>query len=146
MMPREPELNLNRNMLMKTAMYRTTMFVALAAAVTGQGVRAADDPETSWRGQPGSSHQEWRFDTGSNPLPAEVCHNSPSDKATMAPGQFALGWQNQLPGLGDATGFWDLGRSGTITAALPTFVTEPTPAVRYVLVSVCQYQDGSIYS
>jgi hypothetical protein len=131
---------------MKTAIYRTTMFAALAAALTGQGVQAADDPETSWRGQPGSSRQEWRFDTGSNPLPAEVCQNSPSDKAAMTPGQFALGWQNQLPGLGDATGFWDLGRNGTIAAALPPFVTEPTPAVRYLLVSVCQYQDGGIYS
>jgi hypothetical protein len=131
---------------MKTAIYRTTMFAALAAALTGQGVQAADDPETSWRGQPGSSRQEWRFDTGSNPHAAEVCQSSPSDKASMAPGQFALGWQNQLPGLGDATGFWDLGRSGTITAALPPFVTDPSPSVRYVLVSVCQYQDGGIYS
>lgn len=145
-MLREPELNLNRNKLMKTAMDRTTMFAAVTVALACQGVRAADDPETSWRGQPGSSRQEWRFDTGANPLPAEVCQNSPSDKAAMAPGQFAIGWQNQLPGLGDATGFWDLGRSGTITAALPTFVTEPGAVVRYVLVSICQYQDGGIYS
>jgi hypothetical protein len=131
---------------MKTAIYRTTTFAALAAALVGQGVQAADDPETSWRGQPGSSLQEWRFDTGSNPHAAEVCQSSPSDQASMAPGQFALGWRNQLPGLGEATGFWDLGRNGTITAALPPFVAQPNPSVRYVLVSVCQYQDGGIYS
>jgi hypothetical protein len=64
----------------------------------------------------------------------------------VAPGLFALGWTNGLPGLGDASGFWDLGRSGTITAPLPSFITEPTPAIRYILVSICQYQDGSIYS
>ena len=145
-MLREPELNLNRNKLMKTAMYRTTMFATLAAALTGQCVQAADDPETSWRGQPGSSRQEWRFDTGANPLPAEVCQNSPSDKAAMVPGPFAIGWQNQLPGLGDVTGFWDLGSRGTVTPVLPPAVTEAGTVVRYVLVSICQYQDGGIYS
>lgn len=127
-------------------MYRMTIFAAVVAALAGQRVVAADDPETSWRGQPGSSHQEWRFDTGSNPLAAEVCLNGAPHSATVSPGLFALGWQSALPGLGDASGFWDLGRSGTITAPLPTSVTEPAPAIRYILVSVCQYQDGGIYS
>jgi len=123
-----------------------TILAVAAAALAGQRVAATDDPETSWRGQPGSSHQEWRFDTGSNPLAAEVCLNGAPHSATMAPGPFALGWQSQLPGLGNATGFWDLGRSGTISSPLPDFITSPEPSIRYILVSVCQYQDGGIYS
>lgn len=127
-------------------MYRMTIFAALVAALAGQRVAAADDPETSWRGQPGSSLQEWRFDTASNPLAAEVCLNGAPHSATMAPGLFALGWQSALPGLGDASGFWDLGSKGTISAPLPAFVTAPEPSIRYILVSVCQYQDRGIYS
>ena len=131
---------------MKMAMYRTTIFAAVVAALAGQRVLAADDPETSWRGQPGSSQQEWHFDTGSSTPAAEVCLNSAPHSASVTPGTFALGWQNELPGLGDVSGFWDLGRSGTISAPLPGFVTEPEASVRYILVSVSQYQDGSIYS
>jgi hypothetical protein len=131
---------------MKTAKYRVMIFAAVVAALASQRVLAADDPETSWRDQPGSSHQEWRFDTGSNPLTAEVCLDGPPHTATMAPGPFALGWQSQLPSLGDASGIWDLGSRGTISAPLPSFVTAPEPSIRYILVSVCQYQDGSIYS
>src|SRR5882672_1525437 len=139
-------LNLNTNTLMKTAMYRVTIFVAVAVALAGQRGFAADDPETSWRDQPGSSHQEWRFDTASNPLTAEVCLGSAPHSATVTPGLFALGWQSALPGLGDASGFWDLGSRGTISAPLPALVTSPEPSLRYILVSVFQYQDGGIYS
>jgi hypothetical protein len=131
---------------MKMATYRMTTVAVIVASLAAHQARAAEDPETSWRGQPGSSHQQWRFDTGSNPHTAEICQNSPADQATVAAGQFALGWQSQLPGLGDATGFWDLGRQGRITAALPPVVTDSTDHVRYILVSVCQYQDGGIYS
>jgi uncharacterized repeat protein (TIGR01451 family) len=96
---------------------------------------AADVPDTSWRGQPGSSHQEWRFDTASPTPAAEVCLDGTPHTASVTPGQFALGWQSQLPGLGDASGFWDLGSSGTISSPLPSLVTAPEPSVRYILVS-----------
>jgi hypothetical protein len=131
---------------MKMAMHRMAIIAAVAGALGAQRVTAADDPETSWRGQPGSSLQEWRFDTGSNPHTAEVCVSATADVAVVTTGQFALGWQSQLPGLGEATGFWDLGRSGTISAPLPGFASSPEPSVRYILVSVSQYQDGGIYS
>jgi hypothetical protein len=131
---------------MKTSMQRMTMIATAAAALAGPRELAADDSDTSWRGQPGSSRQEWRFDTGSNPHTAEVCQNAAGDSAAVTTGQFGIGWQSQLPGLGDATGFWDLGRNGAISAPLPSFVTSPEASVRYLLVSVCQYQDGGIYS
>lgn len=127
-------------------MYRVTIFAAVAVVLASQRGFAADDPETSWRDQPGSSHQEWRFDTGSNPVTAEVCLNGSPHAATVAPGLFALGWQTGLPGLGDASGIWDLGSRGTISAPLPSLITSPEPSIRYILVSVCQYQDGGIYS
>jgi hypothetical protein len=127
-------------------MYRMTVVAVAVVALAGQRGLATDDPETSWRGQPGSSLQEWRFDTGSSMPTAEVCLNSPSHTASVAPGEFALGWRSELPGLGDASGFWDLGRSGIISTPLPDFVTAPEASVRYILVSISQYQDGGIYS
>lgn len=137
---------LNSNRLMNKAINRMAMVaVAMTAVVTRDAV-AADNSDISWRGQPGSTYQEWRFDTGVNPLTAEVCNAGAPHSATMAPGRYALGWQSQLPGLGDATGYWDMGRSGRITTPLPSLVSEAATAVRYILVSVCQYQDGSIYS
>lgn len=129
---------------MKLAMNRVVMGALAVSAMLARSGTAADD--TSWRGQPGSTHQEWRFDTGANPLPAEVCNVGTPHSATIAPGgDLSLGWVTQLPGLGDASGYWDLGQSGRITTPLPSLVSESAPAVRYVLVSVCQYQDGSIY-
>jgi len=127
-------------------MYQMTMVAAAVLALAAQRGLAADDPETSWRGQPGSSLQQWRFDTSSSMPTAEVCLNSAPHSASVAPGEFALGWRSELPGLGDASGFWDLGRSGTISAPLPELMTEPGASVRYILVSISQYQDGGIYS
>jgi hypothetical protein len=147
-MKRKHDLNenqLNTNRLMNTAINRMAMVaVAMTALVARDGV-AADGADTSWRGQPGSTHQEWRFDTGANPLTAEVCNAGAPHTATMTPGQFALGWRSQLPGLGDASGYWDMGSSGRITTPLPSLVSEAGTSVRYILVSVCQYQDGGIY-
>lgn len=131
---------------MNKAINRMAMVaVAMTVLAARDGV-AADNSDTSWRGHPGSTHQEWRFDTGANPLTAEVCNAGAPHSATMAPGRFALGWQSQLPGLGDASGYWDMGRSGSISTPLPSLASEPGTAVRYILVSVCQYQDGSIYN
>jgi hypothetical protein len=127
-------------------MYRMTMVAVAVVALAGERGRAADDPETSWRGQPGSTLQEWRFDNGSSMPTSEVSQNTPPNSASVVPGEFALGWRSELPGLGDASGFWDLGRSGTIRTPLPDFVTAPEASVRYILVSVSQYQDGGIYS
>lgn len=121
------------------------MVAAVTLVVSVGSAGAADNSDTSWRGQPGSTHQEWRFDTGSNPLTAEVCNVGTPHSATMTPGRYALGWKSQLPGLGDATGYWDIGSSGRITTPLPTLVSEAGTAVRYILISVCQYQDGGIY-
>lgn len=128
------------------AINRMAMVAVAVTALSAGDACAADGSDTSWRGQPGSTHQEWRFDTGANPLTAEVCNAGAPHSATIVPGRYAEGWTTQLPGLGDASGYWDLGRSGRITTPLPALVSEAGTSVRYILVSVCQYQDLSIYS
>ena len=96
----------------------------------------------------GVTLQEWRFNTDANPAPPEVCDQALSTaRATMAPGDFATGWQEELPGLGSATGFWDLGRRGTIRlpVASGTLVGAADGGTR-IWVKVCQWIDGGIFA
>jgi len=91
-----------------------------------------------------ASRQEWRFDGGSNPAAPEVCEPpGVAATATITPGQFSSGWQSELAGLGTATGFWDLGRSGRIV--VPVTAGTETGA-RTVRVRVTQWVDGAIFS
>jgi hypothetical protein len=90
------------------------------------------------------TRQEWRFDGGSNPAAPEVCDPpGVTARATVTTGQFSSGWQSELPGLGTATGFWDLGRSGSIV--MPVSTGTETGA-RTVRVRVTQWVDGGIFS
>ena len=90
------------------------------------------------------SRQEWRFDAGSNPAAPEVCDPpGTTPRATVTPGQFSSGWQSELPGLGTARGFWDLGRQGRIV--MPVSTGTETGA-RTIRVRVTQWVDGGIFS
>jgi hypothetical protein len=91
-----------------------------------------------------ASRQEWRFDGGSNPAAPEVCDPpGVTATATVTPGQFSSGWQSELPGLGTATGFWDLGRSGAIVMPVST---GPETGAKTIRVRVTQWVDGGIFS
>jgi hypothetical protein len=57
-----------------------------------------------------------------------------------------MGWTAQLPGMGDATGCWDLGRNGVIHAPLPATMSAPALEPRYIFVQVSMWLDGSIYA
>lgn len=74
-----------------------------------------------WRGDPGTTFQEWRFDDADNPaLPEESANDYGEPLAMIDLGLFGEGWQYQLPGLGTQTGYWDLGgEGGQITLAVP---------------------------
>lgn len=71
---------------------------------------------------------DWSF-----PAPAQSpsCH--------VQPGDFSSGWLSN--GLGQANGFWDLGRAGTVTAS----VTSAVPST-VLTVSTVEWQDGGIFS
>lgn len=69
-----------------------------------------DMVQPPWRGDEGTTYQEWRFDTDANPALPEVISNPyGSALAAIVLGDYASGWQEQLPGLGDQIGYWDLG-------------------------------------
>lgn len=121
------------------------MVAILLAWVTAGGFALAQELAPSWRGQPGTTRQVWRFDTSANPAAPELAVGGASGgKARTAPGQFSMGWKHVVPGLGSgSSGFWDLGRSGTITLALSN--SGPAPYQR-ISVLVSQWLDGGIYS
>src|SRR5574341_1421132 len=90
-------------------MKRAVLVLAVIGSMAGiSGSTAELDPP--WRGAPGSTYQEWRFDNNANPAAPDLKTNVASaGQAEITLGAFAAGWQQQLPGLGSATGYWDLG-------------------------------------
>jgi hypothetical protein len=65
-----------------------------------------------WRGQDGSTSQNWRFDNDNNPAVPEVIYNPyGSASAAITVGAVGEGWMDN-PGLGTQTGMWDLGGTG----------------------------------
>ena len=86
-------------------------FLAVLAATSG--LYGHDLLEPAWRGQEGTTFQEWTFDDNDNPAYPEAIDNQyGSAVATISIGSFGSGWQNQLPGLGTQTGYWDIGAQG----------------------------------
>ena len=99
-----------------------------------------------WRGQSGSTFQEWAFSVSNNPasLPAELVTNVyGTPTASLVLGPFSSGYIDQDPFLGCVQGIWDLGRSGTMTFNIPNNPSGGT--YKYVQVQVTQYRDSSIY-
>lgn len=91
-----------------------------------------------------ATRQEWRFDANSNPATPEVCDPpGATSRATITTGDFSGGWQSQLPGLGSATGFWDLGSRGRIVMPVSTGTPDGAKTIR---VRVTQWADGGIFS
>lgn len=90
----------------------TNMAVLLVLVFTGAAL-SSDIIPPAWRGGPGTTFQEWGFDTNANPA-APTASNNPYGNATAAVtvGSFGSGWLDQLPGMGTQTGYWDLGGEG----------------------------------
>ncbi len=66
-----------------------------------------------WRGQDGSTFQEWTFDTDASPAAPNISTNAyGTASATTTVGLFGSGWLEQLPAMGTQTGYWDLGGEG----------------------------------
>jgi hypothetical protein len=91
--------------------YKTISMLTLALTLTlSTGALAHDLMPPPWRGQPNSTLQEWTFNTDANPaVPDRVDNLFGAPTATITVGAFGSGWQEQLPGLGTQTGYWDIG-------------------------------------
>ena len=99
--------------------WTTVLVVAAGAAVAA--AFADDLIVPPWRGNDGTTYQEWRFDTNENPaFPEDVENPYGNPSAEITVGDFGEGWFHELPGLGSKTGFWDIGGSGgSIAAGIP---------------------------
>jgi len=76
-------------------------------------VLAHDMVPPGWRGQEGSTYQEWTFDDADNPAPPEFLSNPyGSASAGITVAEFGSGWRWQLSAMGTQTGYWDLGGVG----------------------------------
>lgn len=64
-----------------------------------------------WRGQKGSTYQEWHFNDDDNPAMPEIIDNDYGDAtATITTGYMSVGWLDY--GFEPPTGYWDLGGEG----------------------------------
>lgn len=92
-----------------------------------------------WRGLPGTTYQEWTFDDADDPASPEVIDNPyGSAIADITVGSFGTGWWEQLPGVGDQTGYWDLGEGNIIIDIDNTDVPNP---FKEIWIQVTYYKD-----
>jgi hypothetical protein len=129
-------------------MRRLILMAILLAGPSAWPVRAHDLLAPCWRGQPGSTHQAWGFGSNAtNPVPEVSSNAFGAALAHVQPGAFASGWFNQLPTFGtNQSGYWDLGRTGTVTLTIPNDPAAPAHSWKYVSVQVTQWRDGGIYN
>lgn len=110
-------------------------YVILLGFLISTSATAFDDPlPPSWRGQAGTTYQDWSFDTNSNPaIPEEVSNPTGCAYADITVGDFGEGWKSGgFPYVRE--GFWDLGRQGTIIAEVDNSVA--STAVKEISVQV----------
>jgi hypothetical protein len=122
-------------------MARFTLLTVAICGLVSPAAWAHDVIQPPWRGQDGSTYQEWRFDTNANPAPPEVINNPyGTASAAITVGDFGSGWLDQLGGLGDTqTNYWDLGSAGTIVIDIDNR-PEPLP-YKEIWIQVTYFQD-----
>ncbi|MGA2324064.1 MAG: PEP-CTERM sorting domain-containing protein [Sedimentisphaerales bacterium] len=85
-----------------------SVFLAVSSVAMGN-----DLLPPPWRGQDGSTFQNWQFDNDNNPAAPGIINNQyGSASATIVIGEGGAGWLDQLSGMGTQSGYWDLGGSG----------------------------------
>jgi uncharacterized repeat protein (TIGR01451 family) len=98
-----------------------------------------------WRGRPGATYQNWSFHRPGNPSSPEDVISPGSPQAGITLGALALGWQDVLVGFGCRQGYWDLGRSGQMSLAVPNIPGSPT-SYKNIQVQVVEFQDSLAYN
>ena len=101
---------------------------------------ADDVVSPPWRGVEGTTYQEWRFDSNNNPALPEVINNPYGNaNAVIVVDFFGSGWLDQLPGLGNQTGYWDIGgQDGKITVNIDNLPAMPR---KEIWIQVTYFQD-----
>src|SRR5205823_2440769 len=83
----------------------------------------------------------WQFNTSANPSSANL--GDPNATAQVTVGRFGQGWHTDWS-LGSATGYWDLGKNGTVQLSIPNLAS-PDRSYNATL-SVVQWIDNPIYT
>jgi hypothetical protein len=110
------------------------VLVGLLSSLAG----AHDLLPPSWRGQEGSTYQEWDFLTSADPAAPDVIDNPYGTAvADIAYDIYGEGWLYYFEELGDQVGYWDIG-TGSITVDIDNR-PEPLP-YKEVWVQVTYYQ------
>lgn len=117
---------------------RALVLAFVVALITPVCVFAASTTPT-WRGDDGSTYQQWTFDNDANPAaPPNVYNPYGTPSATITVGDFGEGWLDSLPGLGSMSGYWDLGSAGQISIDIPN---RPGGAYKELWVLVTYFED-----
>jgi hypothetical protein len=121
--------------------------VALALLIAGGVVStgsAHDIIPPCWRGQPGSTFQDWNFLTAANPASPESSSNPyGAPLVTVAPGPFSDGYFSTIPNSTNV-GFWDLGQAGNMQCAIPNRPSNPSVSYKYIWVQVANFIGGPL--
>ena len=100
-----------------------------------------------WRGQPGSTFQQWVFGVSDNPAAPESVNNPyGTPQASMVVGPFSDGFILEDSFLGCRQGIWNLAGGDRMTLTIPNNPTAPSQACKYIRVQVTQYRDSSVYT
>jgi hypothetical protein len=87
-------------------MVRVLILAAGVLALMPIVAAAHDLVEPDWRGNDGTTFQQWTFDDNSNPVELDNAYGTAT--ATITVGEYGEGWQQGL-GFGEVTGIWDIG-------------------------------------
>src|SRR5438552_3170715 len=82
---------------------------------------------------------EWQFNTSANPAYADA--GNPAATASIHVGRFGAGWHNDW-NLGSATGYWDLGKNGTVQLTIPNLANSSRSY--NATLSIVQWVDGPL--
>lgn len=134
---------------------RSMLVAATATAMVAISLSQADDlSPPAWRGDPGSTFQEWTFDqdpgidpnTDSPPFiesPNPTVVNpfgSPTASIDWDP-PFGTGWYDSLPAVyGGKQGWWDIA-TGSITLEIPNRPSNPPGSEKLIQIQVTYWDD-----
>jgi uncharacterized repeat protein (TIGR01451 family) len=137
-----------KTIFMRNLTWRWWLALTGASAMLASPAAADDTFPPCWRGRPGTTYQQWTFNTSANPAAPEFATNPfGAPQAVVTLGAAGAGWIDQQPIIfgNTRTGVWDLGSGsgsgGNISLTIPND-TAPAGSWKFVYVQVTQYRDG----
>src|SRR6266496_2375962 len=86
---------------------------------------------------------QWQFDSAANPASPQIAGGPGATAAINVEPVYGTGWHNNDWNLGSATGYWDLGASGSVVLTIPGF-TSPSQSLNATL-RIVQWVDDFLF-